>query len=117
MATAVKRKATGSTNGKSVVVAATSTPGTLIHTAVAGTTDGTYDETWLWAYNGHTADVVLCLEEGSGDTLPMTVTLESKVGWVAIEPGFILQNEIEIRAFASVADVVKIRAYVNAITD
>jgi hypothetical protein len=43
MATAVKRILSGSTNGKPIKVVATSTAGTTIHTAVAGTTPVTYD--------------------------------------------------------------------------
>ncbi|MDP2218525.1 MAG: hypothetical protein Q8J68_14705 [Methanolobus sp.] len=117
MASFLKRKSSNSIDGKSIKVAATATPGTLIHTAVAGTTLGTFDEIWLWAYNGHTSDGELSIEEGSGDSLPMKVTIPCKVGWIPIEPGFILQNAVEIRAFAQVTNVIKIRAFVNTITD
>ena len=37
MATFTKTLLSGSTNGKAILVAATATPGTTIHTAVAGT--------------------------------------------------------------------------------
>jgi len=50
-----KRKLSGSTDGKPIKVVATATAGTTIHTAVAGTTAGTFDEIWLYAYNGHSS--------------------------------------------------------------
>lgn len=117
MAKAVKRKLTGSTDGKSILVTQTGDPGTLLHTAVAGTTAGTYDEVWIWAYNGHTADVELSLQEGSGDGLPMKQTIPYKSGWILVKPGLIVQNGTEMRAFAAVANVIKLRGFVNAITD
>jgi hypothetical protein len=119
MATVVKRKLSGSTNGKAIKVAATATLGTTIHTAVAGTTAGTYDEIWLWAYNHNTSAVVLTIE-GGGAGVPddiMMVTLAPQSGWIPLEPGFILQNGLVVTAFASVANKVTIRGWVNAITD
>jgi hypothetical protein len=115
-----KRKLSGSTDGKAIKVVATATAGTLIHTAVAGTTDGTYDEVWLYAYNGHTDAVTLTLEVG-GATVPdntIVVTLASKSGSVPVMLGdFILQNGAVIRGFASVANVVTLHGFVNSMTD
>jgi hypothetical protein len=119
MATAVKRKLSGSTDGKPVKVVETATAGTTIHTAVAGTTAGTFDEIWLWAYNGHTSSVVLTIEFG-GAGVPdqnIVLTLASQVGLVPILPGLILQNGMVVKAFASVANVVTLSGFVNSITD
>ena len=119
MASAYKRKLSGSTDGKPVKVAATSTPGTTIHTAVAGTTPGTFDEVWLWAYNSKSSAVVLTIEFG-GATAPdqnIVLTLASKCGLVPVIPGLILQNEAVIKAFADTADVVTLSGFVNSITD
>lgn len=119
MATAVKRKLSGSTDGKPVLVVATATAGTTIHTAVAGTTAGTFDEIWLWAYNGHTADVVLTIEWG-GATVPdqnIVVTIPFKSGLVPVVPGFILQNGAVVKAFAGTANVITLNGFVNSITD
>jgi hypothetical protein len=119
MATAVKRKLSGSADGKPILVVATATAGTTIHTAVAGTTAGTFDEVWLWAYNGHTAPLVLTIEFG-GATVPdqnIVVTLQPKVGLVPIVPGLILQNGMVVKAFAGSANLVTINGFVNAITD
>lgn len=119
MAAAVKRKLTGSTDGKPIKVVATATAGTTIHTAVGGTVDGTYDEIWLWAYNGHTANVVLTVEFG-GATVPdqnIVTTVPFKAGLVPIVPGLILQNGMVVKAFASVANVITLVGFVNSITD
>lgn len=119
MATIVKRKLSGSTDGKAIKVVQTATAGDTIHTAVAGTTAGTFDEIWLWAYNGHTSAVTLTIEFG-GTTVPdqnIIVTLASKSGLIPIVPGLILQNGMVVRAFASVANVVTIIGFVNSMTD
>jgi hypothetical protein len=119
MATAVKRKLSGSTDGRGIKVVATATAGTTIHTAVAGTTAGTYDEITLYAYNGHTAAVVLTLEMG-GVTVPddnCVITISSKTGRTLVIAGEILQNGCVVRAFAATANVIVITGYVNAITD
>ena len=119
MATAVKRKLSGSTDGLPIKVVPTATAGTTIHTAVAGTTAGTFDEVWLWAYNGHTTAVTLTIEFG-GAGVPdqnIVVTLAAKSGLVPITPGLILQNAKVVKAFASVANVVTLSGFINSITD
>ena len=119
MAQAFKRKLSGSTDGKPIKVVATATAGTTIHTAVAGTTAGTFDEIWLYAYNGHSSTVTLTIEFG-GVTVPdqnIVVTLASKSGLVPIIPGLILQNGMVIKAFASIANIVTLSGFVNTITD
>lgn len=119
MAAAVKRKLSGSTDGKAIKITQTATAGDTIHTAVAGTTAGTFDEIWLWAYNGHTAEVDLTIEFG-GATVPdqnIVVTVPYKSGLIPIVPGLILQNGMVVKAFASVANVVTLNGFVNSITD
>jgi hypothetical protein len=119
MAVVKKRKLSGSTDGKAVKVSATATPGTTIHTAVAGQVDGTYDEIWLWAYNGHTANVVLTIEFG-GAGVPdqnIVLTIPFKAGLIPVIPGLILQNGMVIKAFAGTTDVITLTGFVNTITD
>lgn len=119
MAVFVKRKLSGSTNGKPIKIAATATAGTAIHTAVAGTTAGTFDEIWLWCYNGDTANRILTIEFG-GVTVPdqnVVVTVPFKEGAFLVIPGWILQNGMAVAAFASAANVLTITGYVNSITD
>ena len=120
MATVVKRKLSGTPAGNTaVLVVATATLGTTIHTAVAGTTAGTFDEIWLWAYNGHTAAVTLTIEFG-GVTVPnqnIIMSLASKSGLQLVVPGLILQNTLVVTAFASTANVITLSGFVNSITD
>jgi len=119
MTTANKRKLSGSTDGKAIKVVETATAGTLIHTAVAGQVAGTFDEVWLYAYNGHSGDVDLTIEFG-GAGVPdqnIVVTLASKSGLQLIVPGLILQNEMLVKAFASVANVVTLSGWVNRMAD
>jgi len=116
MATYTKNLLSGSTNGKAIKVVQTATAGDTIHTAVAGTSD--FDEIWLYAYNGHTVDVILTIEFG-GASVPdqnIIATIPYKAGLVPIVPGLLLQNGLVIKAFANVANVVTIIGFVNRIT-
>lgn len=118
MATAVKRKLSGSTDGKPIKVVQTSTAGTAVHTAVAGTTAGTFDEIWLWAQNNHTANVLLTIEYGSADEEnKIILTVPFKSGLIPVCPGLPLQNAATVKAFAATANVISIHGFVNAITD
>jgi hypothetical protein len=119
VAVAYKRKLSGSTDGKPVLVVAITTAGTTVHTAVAGTTPGTFAETWLWPYNGNTSAVVLTIEFGGADVPDQNIvlTLAAQAGLVPILPGLILQNGMVVKAFASVANKVTLSGFVNAITD
>jgi hypothetical protein len=119
MATFKKRLLSGSTDGKPIKVVAVATAGTAIHTAVAGTTAGTFDEIWLYAQNNSTGLVILTLEFG-GATVPdenITMTLASKSGLQLLVPGLILQNGATVKAFADSANVVCISGFINSITD
>jgi hypothetical protein len=106
----------GSTNGKMIPVAATSTPGTLIHTAQTGTAGK--DEIWLWANNIDTAAVVLTIEYGgtaAGDQI--IVSIPSKSGKYPVIAGELLQNGLVVRAFAASANKINLSGFVNKITD
>lgn len=119
MATAVKRKLSGSTDGKPIKITAIATAGTLLHTAVVGQTAGTYDEIWLWAYNSDPNEVILTIEFGGADAPDQNIKLPipSLSGLVPVVPGLILQNGLTVKAFASKANVLTLSGFVNAITD
>ena len=119
MATARKRKLSGSTDGRGIKVAATSTPGTTIHTAILGTTLGAFDEIWLWAYNSDSSDRVITVEFG-GTTVPddnIKVTVPTLAGLQLIVPGLILQNSSVVKVFCPTANVIVISGFVNTISD
>lgn len=116
MATYSKCFLSGSANGKAIKVAATSSPGTTIHTAVEGTTD--IEEIWLYAVNGDTTARKLTIEWGEitapDGNIELTIAPES--GLVLIVPGLLLQNGLNVKAFCSQADTVMIHGYVHRIT-
>lgn len=119
MASFVKSGLSGAPAGnRGIKVVATATAGTLIHTAVTGTTAGTFDEIWLWAYNGDTVDRTLTVEFG-GVTVPddnIILNVPTKAGLFLVVPGLPLQNAVVVRAFASAANVIVISGYVNKVT-
>jgi hypothetical protein len=116
MPTYSKQLLSGSTNGKGIKVAATATAGTLIHTAVAGTSSE--DEIWLYAHNTSGSAVKLTLEWGGvtapDDHIEINIGAEG-TGLILVAPGILLQNGLVVRAFASTANVINIFGYVNRI--
>lgn len=116
MATFSKELLSGSTNGRGIAVAAVATPGTLIHTAVAGTS--VLDEIWLFAVNNGAVTRTLTIEFGGvadpGDHIE--IQIPAQAGPYTIVPGLLLQNSLIARAFASAANEVTVFGYVNRIT-
>lgn len=113
MTTFSKVKLSESTDGLPVKVVATATAGTTIHTAHATA----LDEVWVYAYNGHTADVVLTLEYG-GASVPdqnLIYTVTSKSGLMLVVPGLLLTNSKVLKAFAATANVITLSGYINRI--
>jgi hypothetical protein len=119
MATFTKTLLSGSTRGRGIKVAATATPGTTIHTT--GTSASTVDEVWLYAYNGHSSDVLTTIEFGGtsspDDTIKVTIPAQS--GLVLVAPGLTLTGDgsagLVVKAFAATTNVVTIHGYVNRI--
>lgn len=110
----------GSTgDGLGILVAATATSGTAIHTA--SSTTSTIDEIWLYAYNNHSSDILLTIEFG-GATSPKDVikqTVITQAGLVLVVPGLVVQGNATakvVRAFAATANQISIFGYVNRIT-
>jgi len=106
-------------DGLGILVAATATAGTAIHTA--STTATTIDELWLYGYNNETSSVVLTIEYG-GVTSPKDViksTMASQAGLVLLVAGLVIQGNATakiVRAFAATANKISIFGYVNRIT-
>lgn len=101
-----------STQGQGVKIAATATPGTLIHTT--GVSATTQDELRLYFYNAHTADVLVTVEFG-GATAPdqnIVLTVPFKAGLVQVIPAsdLILVGNgsvaLTVKVFAATANVV-----------
>lgn len=115
MPTFTKQLPSGSTNGKGIKIAATATAGTLLHTAVSGTSS--LDEIWIYAVNSSTSSVKLTIEWGEA-TAPdgnIEQTIPGEAGLTLVVPGLLLQNGLTVRAFAGTANVIVCHAYVHRI--
>lgn len=105
--------------GLGILVAATATAGTAVHTA--STTATTIDEIWLYAVNTSATDVKLTIEWGEA-TAPngnIEYTVKAENGLYLIVPGLLLQGNATarvVRAFAGTTNVIVIHGYVNRIT-
>ncbi len=116
MATYTKALLSGSTNGKQIkVTGATSGAAVTVHTAVAGT--AALDEIYIYAYNDDTVSRLLTLQWG-GTTEPdnaIRVSVPPKGGRLLVADGMLLQNGLEIKAYADAANVVILDGFVNSI--
>lgn len=116
MATFAPVLLSGSTNGRPVLVAATATPGTTIHTV--SSTTGVFDEITLWAQNTDTIDRKLTIEFGGvtspNDLLEMTIPAEA--GALLVVDGVRLTGGVVVRAFAASANLVTLIGNVNRYT-
>lgn len=106
-------------DGLGILVAATATAGTAIHTASSTAT--TIDELWLYANNTHSSAVTLTIEFGgvaAKDQIRTSLAL-SPSGLVLVCAGLIIQGNATakvVRAFAGTANVIGLFGYVNRIT-
>lgn len=119
MATFTKVTLSGSTQGKAIKVVATASTGTTIH--ATGTSSSIIDEVWLWAYNSHTAGVVLTVQFG-GTTSPdndIKITIPATSGLTLVVPGLALTGTgaaaNTIYAYAGTTNVVTVQGYINRI--
>lgn len=119
MATYTKQKLSASTDGRPILVTATSiASGTTIHTGSA--TASTYDEVWLYAMNDGTSSIVLTVGWG-GTTDPndlIVLTLLPQAGLVTVAPGLLIKGNatpLVIRASAGTGSLVTIHGFVNQI--
>ena len=110
-----KRKLSASSDGRGIKVAATATPGTLIHSALSNVAGNEWDEVWLRAVNSSASAVKLTIEWG-GTANPddqIEVTLPPEGGFTEVVHGHLLQNGAAVRAFAATANVVILHGFVN----
>lgn len=107
----------GSTSGKPIALAATATPGTLIHTAIAGSL--AFDELYLWVSNVTALPASLTVEWGGvtapGDLSMSAVPIPANSPPTLISAGMVLNAGSECRAFSSVAGALNIVGFVNRI--
>jgi len=117
MATFSKLLLSGSTSGKPVPVAATSSPGTTIHTAVSGATS--FDEIWLWASNVTGTQATLTIQWG-GTSDPADMVLKAypippNSSMYPVVTGLLLNGGLLVKAFSGTASAINLSGYVNQI--
>jgi hypothetical protein len=98
----------GSSNGSPVAVAATSSTGTLWHSAVAS---GSFDETYAWASNTTLGDLKLTVEYGNTAT-PIVMTIPA-TDTVLVIPGVRLTNSQTVKFYAASASVINVFGNIN----
>lgn len=110
----------GSSQGQPILVAATATPGTAVHST--GISATVFDELWLYAQNTDSADRKLTIEWG-GVTSPnnlIEVTVPFESGLVLVIPGLRLTGTgaaaVNVKAFCATANVVTLTGNVNRMT-
>lgn len=115
-----KKLLSGSAQGRAVKVAATASPGTVIHTTDAS--DAVIDEVTLYAHNTSGTAVNLTVQFG-GTTSPdddIKLSVPASSGLTFVVPGLPLTGTGSdgnvVRAFAGTANVVTVSGYVNRIS-
>lgn len=89
-----------SPNGLPIAVTDTASPGTLIHTAVAGTTDGTMDEIWLYVNNIGSVNYEVTVEFGAAAASSRIIySVIPRDGIKCMIPGLPLRNGATIRVY------------------
>ena len=107
----------GSTNGREIPVAATATPGTLIHTAHATALDAVY----LWVSNVSNAPAMLTIEWGGvlspSDHICRQTIIRHNSEPRPIVTGQVLTGSSQVvRAFSNVAGALNLGGFVTRIT-
>ena len=118
MPTYAKLNLSSSVNGRPISIAATATPGTLIHTAVSGVGIPPMDEVWIYATNNDTSSRNLTLEWGGtiSGVDSFTVGITAKAGLYLLVPGFIVYSGVPIRGYADAASKVTVAGFINRIS-
>lgn len=118
MATFSKTILSGSTDGRGVLVVATASAGTTIHTG--SSTAATLHEIWLYASNPDTVSHVLTIQWG-GTSAPddsIVITVPAYAGLMLVSPGLLIKGNatpLVVKAFADTASKVVMHGYVNVI--
>lgn len=117
MTTFAKTILSGSTDGKAISVAATSSPGTTIHTGSSTAAD--LHEVWLYATNYGTASATLSVQwGGTASADEIEIVLAPLSGLQVIAPGILIKGNaspLVVKAYATTANIVSIHGYVNTI--
>jgi hypothetical protein len=115
MATISRIPLSGSTDGRGILVAATASSGTTIHTATSSTTD--CDVITIYAYNSSASAVTLTLQHGGTTAVndDIKLSIPALSGLTLVIPDLVLRNSLVLRAYAGTANVVTIHGFANRV--
>jgi hypothetical protein len=121
MATFTKQILSGSTQGRAIKVAATTSgsAGTTIHTT--GTSASVIDEVWLYATNSSSSSVVLTIQWGGVTAVDneIKLTIPANAGLTLVVPGLPITGTGSagntVAAYAGTANVITISGYAHRI--
>ena len=122
MATYSKVLLSGSTEGKAIKVAATTSgsAGTTIH--ATGVSSTIIDEVWLYAYNSSGSAVVFTVQWGGVTAVDneIKISIPATSGLTLVVPGLILTGTGSaantVAAYAATTNVITVSGYVNRIS-
>lgn len=112
----VKRIFDASASGAGILLGLTSSPGILIHTALAGNT--TRDEVWIWVTNNTGSDAYVTISWAGllgKDQVQYLVT--ARDGPKCVVPGWLLEDGASVYAWASASGALTVQGFVNRITE
>jgi len=116
MATTVSRiPLSGSTHGRGIKVAATSSAGTTIHTATSSTTD--CDVITMYAYNSSASAVNLTIQWGGTTSVDddIKLSIPATSGLTLVLPDLVLRNSLVVAAYAGTTNVITIHGFANRV--
>lgn len=117
MASYSRQILSASGGGRTIPIGATATPGTLIHTALAGTTG--FDELYIWVSNVTGSAATLTIEWGGvgdpTDHMVKAFSIPANSPPIPVATGQVLQNGVLVRAFSGTANALNVTGYVNRI--
>jgi hypothetical protein len=108
------RKLSASEKGRGILVAASSSPGTLLHQALDSTAANEWDALTLRVVNLSSSPVKLTLEWGGTDAADQVeLTIPAESGFSQVVDRHLLQDGAQVRAFAATANVLVVHGYVQ----
>ena len=118
MATYSRILLSGSTSGLPIPVAATTTPGTTIHTATAGAAG--FDEVYIWASNVTATAATLTIQFG-GTTDPTNdlvyqISVPANSPPIPLVTGQVLNGGLLVKAWSGTASAINLSGFVNRIS-
>lgn len=107
------QKFSGSTSGKGIQIAATSTPGTAIHTAVAGAVS--FSRMFIYFTNTSASSIVVTVEWGGTGTANNIVYTVPGNNTGLVVPGLMIQGGLSVAAFAATGSVLNAIGWVELV--